>query len=367
MRMDAHLGDHMDLKFNNTFNVTEYQVLEDLNRRGRLLLMCIFLVVLAGCAIIPTPECGLLEGRGKIDKSDIAFLTVGKTTKEDVLLRFGEPDMIFHNQRVLIYHWQVIHGYYVWAAPYAAVGDMGPISKDYSVMLEFDEQEHLKRFERNGSIWSDTLYRARKWTSSNGKKPHGQNGPPRRDIFIDPIPSTCARTMTHDIKSRPTRFRVGEFLDSRASPQKVNFIGHIDFPYYVNIRTVRPADVMIRAAVTNQLQAMQNKLVSKNADVTIVGKILEFEVTTSWHYPKCVVSCALGVILEVQPTAGTNLKNIFRYKAKIKHVSTNLLGWTGNNFKSDDYEQVVLACLEDMQRQIGSDAKLAKLLDRSTP
>lgn len=365
--MNALLVDHISLTFKGIlFNGTGYQVPEDLIRLSRLVLASIILIVFAGCAIIPTPEHSLIEGRGKINKSDIAFLTVSKTTKEDVLLRFGEPDMVLHDQRVLIYHWKVIHGYWIVAAPCPGCGNLGPILKNYSVMLEFDEQGHLKRFKRSGSIWSDTLDRVGKWTSSESNKPIRSNGLLRRNIFIDPMPSTCARTFAHDFKSRPTRFRIGEFLDNRAYPQIANFIGYIEFPYYVDIRTCRPADVMVRAAVTNQLQAMQNKLVIKDADVTITGNIKDFEVTTSWHYPKCVVSGVLDVILEVKPPSGTNLKNICRYKAKIEHVSTNIFGWTGNNFKSDDYEQVMRACLEDMQRQIASDAKLAKLLDRRT-
>lgn len=365
--MSALLCDPISLTFKGVlFNGTGYQVPEDLIRRGRLFLASIILIVFAGCAIIPTPEHGLIEGRGKINKSDITFLTVGKTTKEDVLLRFGEPDMVLQDQRILIYHWKVIHGYWIVAGPCPGCGDLGPISKDYSVMLEFDEQGRLKRFERSGSIWSATLDRVGKWTSLESKKPIRSNGLLRRDIFIDPIPSTCARTFAHDIKFRPTRFRVGEFLDSRASPRTGTFIGHVKFPYYVDIRTYRPADVMIRTAVTSQLQAMQNKLVIKDADVTITGNIKDFEVTTSWHYPKCVVSGALDVILEVQPPAGTNLKNIFRYKANVEHVSTNIFRWTYAPIEADDYEQIMRACLEEMQRQIASDTKLAKLLDRKT-
>lgn len=364
--MYALLVDRISLTFNGIlFSGSGCQVQKDLIRRGRLFLACVISIVFAGCAIIPTPEHGMIEGRGKIDKSDTSFLTVGKTTEEDVLLRFGEPDMVLHDRRILVYHWKVIHGYLIVAGPCPGCGDIGPISKDYSVMLEFDEQGRLKRFERSGSIWSDTLYRVGKWTSSDSKKPLGPNGR-LRSVFIDPIPSASGRTMTHGIKSRPTRFRIGEFLDSRTSPQKGNFVGQIEFPYYVDIRTCRPVDVMIRAAVTSQLQEMQNKFVSKDADVTIIGKITEFEVRTSWHYPECIVSGTLDVILEVQPPAGTNLKNTCRYKAKVKHVSTKIFGWTGNNFNSDDYEQVMRACLEDMQRQIASDAKLAKLLDRRT-
>lgn len=97
----------------------------------------VFLGVLTGCVVIPTPEHTLLEGRGKIEEADMAFLERAKTTREDVLLRFGEPDLILNQDRILVYHWAVSHGYWFVGAYYTGAG--GPIPKDYLFMLEFDE------------------------------------------------------------------------------------------------------------------------------------------------------------------------------------------------------------------------------------
>lgn len=57
-----------------------------------------------GCVIIPTPEHGLLEGRGKIEATDLAFLKKAETERQEVLLRFGEPDLILdHGPRFLAF------------------------------------------------------------------------------------------------------------------------------------------------------------------------------------------------------------------------------------------------------------------------
>ena len=66
-------------------------------RRSYWLLPLLGLLV-AGC--VPTVEHGLLAGRAEITKQDIRSLKVGNTTREDVLLRFGEPDSTrYQNQQ----------------------------------------------------------------------------------------------------------------------------------------------------------------------------------------------------------------------------------------------------------------------------
>jgi len=373
--MDGLAGNQIVLtSHENLFSGPGCQLWKGMIKRCFPFLASFFLVALVGCVVIPTQE-HLIEGRGKIDESDIAFLTVSKTTREDVLLRFGEPDLILNDQRIMIYHWIVSHGYWLTGGGYSAVG--GPISNDYLFMLEFDEEDRLKRFERSGrgvieAMWFPTLGRIDNWTPLGSKELSRPDGRLlRRNIFIDPIPSTCAQNFTLDVESQPTRFRVGNFYDSRASCHTGTFIGYMEDPLnhlYADVQTCRPANVMIRAAVTNQLQAMGHKVVSKDADVTITGKIRKFEVTTSSNWPKYVFLGSLDVILEVQPSAGTNAKNIRRYKAKAKHVPTKLFGWTYSDIEEieENYEQVIQACLEDMQRQMASDAELARLLSRRT-
>ncbi len=116
-------------------------------------LACLILVSAWGCVIIPLPEHGLSAGRGKIGEADIAFLKVGETSREDVVLRFGEPDAVLFDQRILAYLWAVSAGYGVVGTISGGGASGGPIRNHYLFMLEFDDEGRLRRAEMNSS-WS---------------------------------------------------------------------------------------------------------------------------------------------------------------------------------------------------------------------
>jgi hypothetical protein len=325
--------------------------------RGCLILLaCIVLAAFAGCIVIPTPEHGLLKGRGKIDESDIAFLEEGKTTREDVLLRFGEPDVVMGDQRILVYHWEVSKGYWLLVAggPYGAGGVAGgDIPKNYLFMLEFDEEGRLKRFERSGSLWSKAQYRLDKWTPPDSEKLN------RQIIMIDPTPEACTQAVTPGSLARPVRFQVGEFRDQRAAGNKGAFIGHKKAAFGVivaDVWTSRPAIDMVRAAIKAQLEAAGHNIVDRDADLTVTGEVKEFGLTTSVNLATWDAIGSLDVIVKLHPTPTTGESIIRRYQAK--HTSKTLLGPSKAHF-----EQVMCACLEDMQKQMASDPDLARLLD----
>ncbi len=109
-------------------------------------LTCVVLVSLSGCVLLP--EHGLLAGRGKVEEADIAFLKIGVTTREDVVLRFGEPDIVLFDQQILAYYWAVSVGYF-----YSYVGD-GTFWRNFLFLLEFDDKGRLKRAEiKSYSDW----------------------------------------------------------------------------------------------------------------------------------------------------------------------------------------------------------------------
>jgi hypothetical protein len=116
---------------------------------------CLAIVWGSGC--IPLPEHGLLAGRGKIDEADIAFLKIGVTTREEVVLRFGEPDIVLFDQRIMAYSWTVSVGIY--GGQYSA----GDIPRDHIFMLEFDNEGRLSRAEMNSSGWVGRLTMLEKW------------------------------------------------------------------------------------------------------------------------------------------------------------------------------------------------------------
>ncbi len=317
------------------------------------MLAAVFFFGVAGCIIIPTPEHTLLTGRGEIGESDIAFMSVGDTTREEALLRFGEPDLVLRDQRILIYHWSVSHGYWLVAGGYQAAG--GPIPKKYLFMLEFDGEGRLSRFEMGGSLLASAEKRIDEWTPPESEKLSGMH---RQNIIIDPMPATFLQTSFIDTESIPSRFTVGEFRDGRTGPSTGNFIGQKMAAFGVivsDVRTCKPPADVVQAAVVQQLQGMGHRLVVNDADVAVNGKIVEFGVTTSVGLSSWDAVGTLDVILEVARATEPVAKISCRYVAN--KVAKTLLGPSDENF-----EQVMRECLEDMQKQMASDETLARLL-----
>jgi len=298
--------------------------------------------------VIPTPEHTLLEGRGKIEESDMVFLESTKTTREDILLRFGEPDLILNQDRILIYHWTVSHGYWFAGGGYSAVG--GPIPKDYLIMLEFDEQGHLKKYERTGSILTSPQARIDKWT------PHGIDNLSHmnREIFlIDPIP----RLFRPETPASPVSFRMGEFHPLVNGFHGDNLIGHKIAAFGViiaDVRTCRPVIETVRSAVIAQLENVGHRLVDQDEDVIITGDLEEFGVNTSISLSSWSAVGSLDITLKFCFSSSPQDLIIRRYQSS--HVSKTILGPS-----KDDFEQVMRACLEDMQQQMATDAELTKL------
>ena len=320
------------------------------HRRGLLSLCCLYLSVLMGCVIIPTPEHGLLEGRGKIEATDLAFLEKGKTAREEVLLRFGEPDLILDHGRVLIYHWVVSHGYWFVGGGYSGGG--GPIPKNYSLIIEFDEQGLLKDFESTGSIWTSTQSRLDKWTSPEAKKTN------REILLVDPTPQARRLSAGAERLCAPIRFKLGEFRVLEGEPSHPCLAGHKIAAFGVivaDVLTHRPLVDTMRNAIGDQLEAAGCRLVVQDPDVILTGDIAEFGVTTSLSLSSWDAIGALDIALTVHSASTLRILLIRRYRSQ--QASKTFLGTS-----AQDFEQVMRACLEDVQRQITADAEFAKAL-----
>ena len=128
-------------------------------------LVCWALVILLkSCIYIPTHQHDLLAGRGMIENEDTQKLQIGTTTREDILLQFGEPDVTLKRQTVFVYRWTRVRGYLIVGAGYS--GDIAPIGKTTLLMFEFDPQNLLKRFEYiPEGIFNNTMEVAIKWVS----------------------------------------------------------------------------------------------------------------------------------------------------------------------------------------------------------
>jgi hypothetical protein len=66
--------------------------------------------VLVSCIYIPTAEHGLMSGRAMIRDSDIQGLEPGKTTRADLLLKFGDPRERLDDDEFFCYEWERVQG-----------------------------------------------------------------------------------------------------------------------------------------------------------------------------------------------------------------------------------------------------------------
>jgi outer membrane protein assembly factor BamE (lipoprotein component of BamABCDE complex) len=114
------------------------------------LLLCTWLW-LAGCVMVPIPtaEDKVLTGK-QVTEEQLSFLTPRVTTKPEVLVRLGNPIVIWENARVFVYNWKMRQGILFWAygAYYTGGFGMTDIPKQYLLLIMFDEQDRVQRFER---------------------------------------------------------------------------------------------------------------------------------------------------------------------------------------------------------------------------
>lgn len=114
------------------------------------LLFCV-LILQSGCIFLPIPveERKVLAGK-PVTEEQLAFLTAGATTKNEVMTRLGTPDVIWEEARLFAYNWEMRQGILLWAvgAYYSGAAGMSDIPKHYVLIIQFDDQDRVRRFDR---------------------------------------------------------------------------------------------------------------------------------------------------------------------------------------------------------------------------
>lgn len=129
--------------------------------RGFILIA--LLLVSSGCLYIPTPQHSITYGRGMIAQEAIQEFRPGAATRQEILLRFGEPDATLSNQSVFVYTWTRTQGYLFigGAGGRGAIVDVGHTSL---LLMEFDERNCLKRVElTSAGLFSSAMEKASAW------------------------------------------------------------------------------------------------------------------------------------------------------------------------------------------------------------
>ncbi len=115
-----------------------------------VILLCALLVP-AGCLLLPIPtqERKVLAGKA-VSEEQLAFIVPDVTTRSEVVSRLGDPDVIWEEARLIAYNWEIRQGVLVWAigAYYSGAAGVTDIPKHYMLLIRFDEQDRVRRFER---------------------------------------------------------------------------------------------------------------------------------------------------------------------------------------------------------------------------
>ena len=116
-------------------------------------------MICSGCAIVPT-DYHAPGSRIRINKETQQIITPGKTTKEEVFLMLGEPDIVFSDGLYVKYRWTKVKALwgFVIGGGYSATGASGYIETDYELIIKFDEQNvvsdrECKEHTRSGKFF----------------------------------------------------------------------------------------------------------------------------------------------------------------------------------------------------------------------
>lgn len=117
----------------------------------RILFPLLLMLFSSACIVIPTPE-HRIQGRVPCDEEKTAFLVKDMTSKEEVLLNLGEPDLVLNHERIFVYRWEMVAAYLAVGA-YGG-GAVGPIQRTSFLIIQFDDKNRVSRHEVRGSVFS---------------------------------------------------------------------------------------------------------------------------------------------------------------------------------------------------------------------
>jgi len=319
-----------------------------------------------GCLLIPLPEQGLSAGRGHIPPEDQHSLRLGESTREEVLLRFGEPDLCLDEGAVFIYRWERIAGILIIAGGYSAAG--ADIHRTNLFLLAFDTEGRLTRTDHQKGVFLNTNRRAAAWASPKGK-PQGEPTPGIPKVLVlapglaapKPLPSplTFMTLRLEPLKDSrldgPSPAHLGEF---RRGPLSSGAI-----------RAQQSAASLVQSALEAELRAEGADLQSQVPGLLLTGELLELKVGAAWdpsnrgaisvplNYWMQIVSAEVRVRLRVQPASRPEEALILELQATdalALHPATIL--------NTQDFEAVLSRCLQDLQAQLRSHPQFRKVL-----
>jgi len=117
----------------------------------KIIFVLVLVLFSSACLVIPTPE-HRDHGRVPCDDEKTAFMVKDTTTKEEILLKLGEPDLVLNQERIFVYRWEMVAAYF-FVGGYGA-GTGGPIQKPHFLIIEFNDRNLVSRHEVRASVFS---------------------------------------------------------------------------------------------------------------------------------------------------------------------------------------------------------------------
>jgi outer membrane protein assembly factor BamE (lipoprotein component of BamABCDE complex) len=110
------------------------------------------LLLLAGCFVLYVPDPSRADTRGSIENQDLKPFMLGVTTREEVLLTLGEPDLESEDGTVFMYWWYYSRGFLLvaWgvvgpAGGASGGGNAGMMGMRINLCIKFDEAGKVVR------------------------------------------------------------------------------------------------------------------------------------------------------------------------------------------------------------------------------
>ena len=145
----------------------------------KILLTLLLILISSACMVIPTPE-HRIAGRVPCDEEKTTFIMKETTSKEEVLLKLGEPDLVLNRERIFVYRWEMVAAYFV-VGGYGG-GAIGPIQRPHFLIIEFDDKNIISRHEVRASVFSSATPSVETFKSSQ------QSGSASPPTFPKPSP-----------------------------------------------------------------------------------------------------------------------------------------------------------------------------------
>lgn len=313
------------------------------------LLAALLGAVTAGCIIIPTPENLLLEGRGVIEEKEQARFVPGESRREDVLLHFGEPDLIADEGRVLAYHWARASAWvFIGAYPGGAVM---PLARHHFLVIEFDAAGLLRRHE-----FLDKLPESLR--GEVGRRAMLARAD-RQIMVVNPVPAWPDEAGLAASRDGSHRLAIGEFLRSGTAAADPDYLGQVkSFGIVIaDVRSSRPVSEVLRAALAAELAGWGYfPVVPEEAEILVTGDVVDFRIATPMRKSLSLdVVASLDVHLRFSCTGSSRELFARRFEATAK------IG-PAEPVTEAELQYVTSTCLEMLQRQLREDAELAALL-----